>query len=233
MSATGSQSPRSSIPRRTVLSLSAAAGIGVAAGTAGCSGGGSDGSTDKLKQKVDHPSDNLKAKGFPIVKDPVTLHFMTRRWATNAKDFNKVLSWKKYQKMTHIKIDWGLEPLKNISEKRNLALSSGDYPEAFHGCGFDGADVEKYGSQGIFIKLNRLIDKYMPNLKKLMDDIPRGQRRIDVPRRKHLFDADNMGSEVHLDAKLQPSLDSRGLAQKAGYGHPRVHRRLLCVYEGL
>lgn len=35
--------------------------------------------------------------------------------------------------MTNVKVHWDLIPEKSMEEKRNLALSSGDYPEVFVG----------------------------------------------------------------------------------------------------
>lgn len=170
------------IGRRSVLSMSIAAAVTpVAAGVAGCSGSGSDKSGSDVDKKIEHPGDNLQQHGFPIVEDPITMHIMIRRFATNAKNFNKVASWKKYQKMTNIEVDWDLEPLSSIEEKRNLALGSGDYPEAFHGCRFATLDVGKYADQGIFIRLNKLIDNYMPNFKKLMERVPDVKAGITFP----------------------------------------------------
>lgn len=164
--------------RRGVLSTTALMGTaGLTGGLAGCSGEGSGDSDDKLKKKVDNPPDNLNKKGFPIVDDPVTVQFMTSKRAHTADDYNKVANWKEYQKMTNIRVSWGLVPDESIEEKRNLALSSGDYPGAFFGAGLSVQDIGKYGNQGVFIKLNDLIDNYMPNLKKVLksnSDIKRG-----------------------------------------------------------
>lgn len=170
----GSGKQGSSLPRRSLLSWTALAGAGAATGgLAGCSSGSDAGdSDDKMKARIDNPSDNLNRKGFPIVDKPVTIKFMTMRDPKNASDFNKVASWKKYQKMSKVKVNWGLVPKESRDEKRNLALSSGDYPEVFCRCGFGNVDIVKYGDQGIFLRVNTLIDKYMPNLKKLMKQNP-------------------------------------------------------------
>lgn len=157
--------------RRNILSYGSITGAtAVVGGLTGCSDNGSDQPDKDLKSKIDNPSDNLNKTGFPIVHDPITIQFMTASAPDTASNYNKVAIWKKYQKLTNIKIDWGLIPLDSEEEKRNLALSGDDYPEAFHSAGFEFRDVGKYGRQGIFIRLNELIDKYMPNLKKLMED---------------------------------------------------------------
>ncbi|MDP4153465.1 MAG: extracellular solute-binding protein [Bacillota bacterium] len=126
--------------------------------------------------------ENLNLKGFPIVKQPVTLNFLV---STNAfqKDYANTYVWKKYEEKTNVHINWTTVPSNNIKEKRNLILASGqNLPDAFYRCGFGSVDVQKYGSQGLFVKMNDLIDKYMPNLKTLldkMDSVRKGLPTVD------------------------------------------------------
>lgn len=156
--------------RRAILATGAAGGAGAVTGVAGCSGTGSADSGKKLKKKIENPPDDLNKTGFPIVDKPIKLHFMTGRWHENAKDYNKVANWKYYQKKTNIEIDWGTVPFDDREEKRNLALNGDDYPEMFYIMDFGNRDLGKYGGQGVFVNLKDLIDDYMPNLKKLMDE---------------------------------------------------------------
>lgn len=168
--------------RRGMLTASTAAGLSALTGAlTGCDKKNSGGSDDKLKEKVKHPSGNLKKKGFPIVKDPITVHFMTSHAPNTAKDYNKVANWEHYEKMTNVKVKWGPVQADSTEEKRNLALSGGDYPEAFYGHYMTVSDVGKYGRQGIFIKMNDLIDKYMPNLKKLLKENSDLRRGVTFP----------------------------------------------------
>lgn len=196
--------------RRTMLSVGAVAGTSalVGGGLTACSSGGAEESNKKVKSKIENPSDNLHKKGFPIVDDPVTIHFMTGRSPNAAKDYNKVASWEKYQKMTNVKIDWGLIPNDDKEEKRNLALSGGDYPEAFHTGGFGVRDVGKYGRQGVFIKLNDLIDQYMPNLKKLIDDNKDFKRGLTFPD-DAIYGMPNIHDPDFLGLRIQYKLWAR------------------------
>lgn len=168
-------------PRRAVLSLSAAAGLGTVSGVTGCSSDGSSGAQRGVRKKLNNPSDNFHSKGFPIVDKPITIHFMTGKRVVTADDYNKVAVWKKYQKKTNIKVEWGLVPDESLEEKRNLDLSSGDYPEALHKQGLTNLDIGKYANQDVFIRLNDLIDKYMPNLQKAMDDYPTVRKGMTFP----------------------------------------------------
>lgn len=168
---------RRSWTRRTIISAAATTGAALAGGLSACSSGKSNDTDDKLKSKIKNPPKNFNREGFPIVEKPIKLQFMTGRFASNADDYNQVANWKQYQKMTNVRVNWGLVPFDNRQEKRNLALSSGDYPEAFNTMGITTLDAGKYGRQGNFLALNSLIDECMPNLKKLMkknDDIRAG-----------------------------------------------------------
>ncbi|WP_188454951.1 extracellular solute-binding protein [Virgibacillus oceani] len=116
--------------------------------------------------------ENFNETGYPIVDEPITINFMTRKPPTTADDYNDVLVWKTYEEKTNIKIDWGLVPSEGFEEKSNLSLAGGDYPEAFYTAKFSDVDIMKYGEQGVFLELNELIDKYMPNVKQLFSEHP-------------------------------------------------------------
>jgi len=126
--------------------------------------------TKKTTGDEDVPS-YLNKVGFPIVKEPITLRFMVRQTAVQPPH-EEIYVWQEYEKMTGVKIEWINVPDTDLSEKRNLAIASGDLPDAFIRCLFSDLDVLRYGEQGIFIELNDLIDKYAPNLKACMEKYP-------------------------------------------------------------
>src|SRR5699024_4373148 len=95
-----------------------------------------------------------------------------RRANTSAEDWNQVSSVQETQRITNIEIDWGLVGEEAVAERRNLTLTSGDYPEAFYRTGVPGGDIAKYGEQGVFVALNDLIDQYKPNLTARMEEYP-------------------------------------------------------------
>src|SRR5699024_11601159 len=64
-----------------------------------------------------------------IVEDPVTISLMTRRANTSAEDWNQVSSVQETQEITNIEIDWGLVGEEAVAERRNLTLTSGEYPD--------------------------------------------------------------------------------------------------------
>lgn len=150
--------------------LSGILAIVMAASTfAGCSkSGGTNGNADaKTKPQLEGP-EYLNTTGFPITKQPITLKAMVSKHASQG-DYAETMVWKEYEKMTGIKIEWDAVPSSSITERRNLALASGDMPDMFFRASIPEKDVLKYGEQGVFIKMNDLIDQYGPNFKKVME----------------------------------------------------------------
>jgi putative aldouronate transport system substrate-binding protein len=125
---------------------------------------------DSSKKAVNAPA-YLNVTGFPIVKEPITLKAMVSVHSLQG-DYSQIMVWKEYEKMTGIKIEWEQVPQANITEKRNLALASGEYPDMFYRARIPAKDVVKYGEDGVFIELNELINNYGPNMKKVMAEMP-------------------------------------------------------------
>ncbi|MFD1433024.1 type 2 periplasmic-binding domain-containing protein [Lacticaseibacillus yichunensis] len=78
--------------------------------------------------------------------------------------------WKQYQKKTGVKVNW--EQVKDWDNKKQLILSRKTLPDGFYQTGWSNEELTKYGSQGLFKPLEKLIPKYAPNLAKLMEKDP-------------------------------------------------------------
>lgn len=106
---------------------------------------------------------------FPIVEEPITVTLMMGR-DTSSEDPYLYTKWfERYQDMTNIIIDIITVPSASWTEKRNLALVSGDYSDIFYQA-FTPNDEIKYGSQGIFIPLNDLVEQYAPTFRAAMEE---------------------------------------------------------------
>ncbi|MBP3041697.1 extracellular solute-binding protein [Bacillaceae bacterium Marseille-Q3522] len=124
---------------------------------------------------------NVNKEGFPIVKEPIDLTFFTGRYDGNLDNYEETLVFKTYAEKTGVNVTFEEVPFATLTEKRNLALSSGDYPDAFYSARVPAADLYKYGKQGIFIPLNDLIDKYAPNIKAVMEKHPDIKKGLTMP----------------------------------------------------
>lgn len=125
--------------------------------------------------------DNFNEEDMPIVDEPVSYKFLTSNNSLRASDWNDVEMWQIYEDMSNVEIDWGLVPSDGLEEKRSLALTGGDYPDAFFNTGMPATELNEYGTHGSFIKLNDLIEEYMPNLQGLMDDDPTIRKGLTFP----------------------------------------------------
>lgn len=123
----------------------------------------------------------LRPQGMPIMSKPVELTFLAGKSATSASDWNDVLLWKHYAGMTNMNVRFQLVPFESLGEARRLALATGNYPDAFYAARMTVSELMKYGKDGVLIKLNDLIDKSAPNLKRLLERNPDLRRALTMP----------------------------------------------------
>jgi len=145
---------------------------------AACSDKGA--ASDGNKESAD--STDVNKTDMPIVDDEIDMTIFANKPAQNEdNDWNDILIWNHYRDLTNINADWNLVNPDALDEKRNLALGSGELPDAFFLAQLTNSDLLKYGDQGMFIPLNDLIDEYAPNLTALMDEDPSIRKAITFP----------------------------------------------------
>ncbi|TYP76482.1 ABC transporter substrate-binding protein [Paenibacillus methanolicus] len=151
---------------------------------------------------------------FPITKEKTTLRVMVMEngavedFATNA--FTKYLEEK-----TNIQIDWDIVPGSAAAEKLNLVLAGGDLPDVIMNMWVSNAQQMVYGSQGIIIPLNDLIEKYGKETKRIFAENPLIQEAITAPDGKiYALPSPNDCYHCSMIQKMwvyQPWLDELGL----------------------
>ena len=85
---------------------------------------------------------------------------------------------------TGVEFDWQTIPGEGAQEKINLILASGsELPDLFWnlGDGKSGNTVVQYADQNIFMPTEHMIDEYMPNLKKILDESENYWTEITAP----------------------------------------------------
>src|SRR5699024_1533684 len=107
--------------------------------------------------------DKLNEEGMRSVEEEIEVEIFSGKAAARAEEWNDVLLLNDYEEMTNMNITWNQVAADGLDEKRNLALASGDLPDAFYAANIPVSDIQKYGDQGTFIPLNDLIDEYAPN----------------------------------------------------------------------
>lgn len=138
--------------------------------------------SDEKANKDNTSNGEVLKTGMPIVKDPVDLTFFANKPAQNEdNDWNDILIWNHYRDLTNVNVKWNSINPDALEEKRNLALGSGELPDAFFLAQLPNTDLLRYGGQGVFLPLNDLIDKYAPNLSALMEKDPSIRKAITFP----------------------------------------------------
>lgn len=141
--------------------------------------------SDAAAEETDAPAeetspDGMNLTGYPIAKEMITLKMMGAKNVLHG-EWNDMLLFKEYEKKTNIHIEWTTVPQETFAERRNIVLATNDLPDVFYRGLLNPADEVNYGSQGIFIPLNDLIDKYAPNIKAMFERFPDVEKSITAP----------------------------------------------------
>jgi putative aldouronate transport system substrate-binding protein len=123
---------------------------------------------------------NFNNTGFPIVNNQISLNMMGVKGRLHGP-WDQMVFFQEMEKMSHIHFQFTNPPTASYLEKKNLAFTSGDYPDVFFGGNLTAADEVNYGKQGILIPLEGLIDQYAPNIKKFFDANPDLKKSMTTP----------------------------------------------------
>ncbi|MFC5402033.1 extracellular solute-binding protein [Cohnella soli] len=114
-------------------------------------------------------SEQREQRGSPIAISVYAQQDATFDLKTN--EFSRLLEEK-----FNVSFDWRTVPFEGAKEKRQISLSSGNYPDAYiltaYIDQFSQADLLRYGKQGVFYPLNDLIDQYAPHIKEALAKEP-------------------------------------------------------------
>jgi len=104
---------------------------------------------------------------------------MAAQAAATMKSYNEIETYKELEKITGIKVDFQHPPQGQEAEQFNLLISSDKLPDVieYQWNTYPGGP-EKALKDGKIIKLNGYIDKYAPNLKKLLEKHPDWKKQI-------------------------------------------------------
>ena len=116
---------------------------------------------------------------FPIVEEKMTITAFISAGSFvddyQDNDFTRYIEEK-----TNIHLELVIASASGGAQTRNLLLASGDYPEVFISP-FNKSEQQFYGSQGVFLPLNDLIDQYGVNTRKAFVDYPLVEDNMTLP----------------------------------------------------
>ncbi|MCL2833430.1 MAG: extracellular solute-binding protein [Treponema sp.] len=141
---------------------------------------GSGGSQPSTMNAATTANSNFNPTGYPIVKEKITLTGFGNQ-NVNHRAWDELTCFTEYEKLSNIHIQWTTAPDQGWAERKNLMFASGDYPDIFYRCGLTVAEIINYGSKGILLPLNDLIDQYGVNIKECINELPDIGRALKMP----------------------------------------------------
>lgn len=130
-----------------------------------------DNDTDTDTNANNSKESSFNETGLPIVDEPVTLTVLTTRWGNMGDSFTQNQFLKDLEEKTNVKIEWQVQSLSDWDEQKGIILAGGKIPDIILGNKTFG-DTDVLNNVELFLPLTDLVDKYMPNYKKALAELP-------------------------------------------------------------
>lgn len=140
---------------------------------AGCGSGGSE-STSAQDYELSDIS-------FPLEEEDVTLKFMTESSPMAPEDPNDKLILQRLEEETGVQIEWRNFTGEAFVERRNLAMSSGEFPDAILNAAYSDYELLNLARDEAIIPVEDLIEDYMPNLQAVLEKAPEYRAMMTAP----------------------------------------------------
>ncbi|MCL2043133.1 MAG: extracellular solute-binding protein [Treponema sp.] len=117
---------------------------------------------------------------FPLTKEKSELTVLLAKPA-HISDLNNNLAAEWYEELTNVRVRYIHTPYHTARESANLHIATGDYPDIIMFSWMTTMDEINYGSQGIFVPLNELIEQHSYWFHKVTEQIPDVIPAITLP----------------------------------------------------
>lgn len=165
-------------PRLTAVVLSACLLGTFAACTGGGSSGGSivpetPGASSAVSQQDEAPAAvNFNETGMPIVKEKVEQKVVFASDPVYTVDLGpEMYFFSEMENRTNVNFKFEKLSTDQWNERKNLMFAANELPDILMG-GLSGGDIITYSQAGQLLPLNDLVDKYMPDYKRILDSYP-------------------------------------------------------------
>lgn len=109
---------------------------------------------------------------FPLAETATINGLISYPAGTESEPNNRTI-FKRIEEQTNVHVEWKAIQGDQWSEKIQLEMANvKTLPEFVFTAGFGDTDLLKYGKQGAILPLEEYIDKYMPNLTKVFEQVP-------------------------------------------------------------
>lgn len=162
---------------KRIMSMLLAAGMMLSM-LAGCGQKDADGSQDQADGKEDaedaedaeegEGTEESKGVTFPL-EEPIEISVYCCS-GDSAYRLEDTVIYKWMEEKTNVKLNVTNVNLTENSEKYNVLINSGDYPDVFIKGGMSPDELLEYGKEGIFLQLDEYLEEYAPNYCALIDE---------------------------------------------------------------
>lgn len=143
-----------------------------------CGGNNKGNDTGNSSVPGENTSENIE---FPL-SETATLSVLTSAESIAPQNPGDMVIYQRIKTATNVDIKWTCYVKDQFVDKRNLVLAKGDnMPEVILNADMGTLDLLKYGKQGVIVPVEDLIDQYMPNLKKVLDENPIFRKMLTSP----------------------------------------------------
>lgn len=109
---------------------------------------------------------------FPLA-ETAELSFITLASADSTQEPNERIIFQRMEEATNVHINWTCFVQDQFADKKNLALAKAkSLPDGLFNAEMSDYDLLRYAKQGVIIPVEDLIDTYMPNLQKVLNENP-------------------------------------------------------------
>ncbi len=163
------------------------------------------------------PVEGFNETGYPVVNEPYTLTAMTRFFNGHTSAFEDNIAVQELEKLTNVKLDINAVDESSFSEKFSVTLAGGELPDLFIGCVLNRTVQQQQMKLGNLIDLKPYIEKYAPNIKKLLEENEEFRNTVMLPTGEiatlPYFQANLDGQMITPEFMMiyQPWLDKLGL----------------------
>ncbi|MGL6175010.1 MAG: extracellular solute-binding protein [Cellulosilyticaceae bacterium] len=146
------------------------------------------------ESKQDIKKDETKVEGQKSFTYWVPMHGNA---ATILKNYGESKMYQELEKRTGVKIEFVHPPQGSEKEQFNIMINSGDYPDMISQPSAYTGGNDKAIDDGVYLRLNELIDENAPNYKALRDSNPEIARQT-------ITDAGNIWSMACIQGEVEP-----------------------------
>ena len=181
------------------------------------------------------PTEELTTGEFklPIVEEPITLTAWRAFTSSVVTSPNDIAANKELERLTNIKIDYMLSPTIDAAQNFGLLMTSQELPDLLFMQDNTSSTLYRGGhdkaiDDGVFLRLNDLIEKWAPNYKAMLDS-------NDTIYRQAVTDQGNMAVFVTIQDGNEPAwcgpLIRQDYLDKVGKNMPQTYDDLYDVLK--